>query len=172
MTRVRILQIELEAEPHETMALVQAALQGTTAWQPATLEVLAPPVAALPPATVDQPEAAASAPASPRKVTPPAKVARPAAPAPAAKSGRKATDARIQQLLDQGKTVQEVAAAVGLSAATVYARRKKLQEAEGAGTAPKARGGKAKPEPVKIYCQDCGQNGVDPVRCEHCLEKR
>lgn len=174
MTRVRILHIELEGESHETMALVQAALQGTTAWQPTTLEVLAPPVAALPRATVDQPAAAASAPASPRKVTTPAKPARPAAPAPApaAKSGRKANDVRIQQLLDQGKTVQEVAAAVGLSAATIYARRKKLQEAEGKGGAAKARGGKAKPEPVKIRCQNCGQNGFDPVRCEHCMEKR
>lgn len=169
MTRVRILHIELEGNPAETLQLVRDALLGGPTMTAELVALEAPVVRALPTPPVADESAGRSRPASTSRNS--AEKLKSGAPKPAPKKGRGGSDARIQQLLDQGKTVQEVAAAVGLSAATVYARRKKLQEAEGPPTKGRDKG-KDTPEAPKVRCVHCGQKGTDPTRCDHCGEKR
>lgn len=82
-------------------------------------------------------------------------------------------DESIRQLLGQGNTVKEVARITGLSAAAVYSRRKKLgisrTKTDGKAVGQPAARGRKK---ATFRCGECSQVGQDPVRCEHCMERR
>lgn len=100
-------------------------------------------------------------PAKVRAAKAPAKVK--AAPAPTGKRAEKT--AEIQRRLAAGESLSEVARAMGLTPQTVSYHRSKGGKAT-AKAAAKPGSGPA------MRCQECGQKGIDPVRCDHCGEKR
>lgn len=76
------------------------------------------------------------------------------------------SDEAIRSLLEEGFSVPEVARIVGLSAATIYARRKKL------GITPPAKRAKRGANKAAWRCGHCSHVGQDPIRCDHCFERR
>jgi hypothetical protein len=88
-----------------------------------------------------------------------------------AAEGRGAWKAKAEAMLRAGKSIEAVAQASGVSKASVYALNGSLGLAP-RGKGPKAGKRKHPDTPTKFRCQDCGQTGTDPVRCDHCQEKR
>jgi len=92
-----------------------------------------------------------------------------APPTPVAGNGAR-SDKRGEalEMWKAGKSVAEIAAMAGKTEAAIYywkktdnwpERGKRVEEAVSA-------------ERMRFRCQECKQFGVDPKRCEHCMEKR
>jgi hypothetical protein len=79
---------------------------------------------------------------------------------------RSAPSAEIQERLGRGESPTVIAEALGITASAVYAQRKKLNGTPAKGTPKEA------PDRPTYRCQNCGQRGYDPKRCDHCQEKR
>lgn len=169
MTRIRILSIELEGPLAETLPLVRDALAGAPTSTRELVALEAPTLRALPavhqesvPVEPPAPRRATSKP-GPRKGK--ATKAAPAAEAPT--GGRTAQAAEIRRRISVGESNAVIAEAVGVSEAGVQYHRKKMAPGNG------KTSGKGSPKgALTIRCQECGQMGYDPKRCDHCQEKR
>lgn len=63
----------------------------------------------------------------------------------------------------KGRTISQISTELGVSYQSVWGWKKSWPEQSAA---------PAGEEPQRFRCQECKQFGVDPKRCEHCMEKR
>lgn len=175
MTRIRVVSIEVELAPGEHLPAgfgdflgqmtepESRGVAGAVGAEPVVLgatQTASDP--AVVPALVAEPPRQSTRPTpSPSRIVTAAKKAPPAAP-----GSRAARTEAIRAKLVAGVDKATIAKEFGITPEAVRLHEKKMS---GTPAKPAAKDAPSRPT---FRCQECGQRGYDPKRCDHCQEKR